>query len=119
MNINRLCVFLLLSIMVSIMPVSASANAGMDGMEINVNGFTSNSTVDSNPQKQPGKKDDKKGDKKKQDGKKVKGADIKEVPKATRKLKPAAVKTKVKIPVKRVKPVIKKPVGLIRKISGI
>ena len=118
MNINRLCVFLLLIVMVFIMPAFASAEDL--GMKINQHGLTSSNVVDSIPQKQPVKKDDKKGDDKTQDPKIIANKpDIKEVPKAKRKLKPAAVKTKIKIPVKRVKPVIKKPVRLIRRNLGI
>ena len=72
--------------------------------------------MDSEIQKQPGKKDEKKQKGKKGDTQKP---EIKEVPKSKRQLKPAAVKTKIKVPVKRVKPVIKKPVRLIRKNLGI
>lgn len=79
------------------------------------------SIIDSNVRKQPVKGDDLKQDEKNKGGKKgdVKKPDIKEVPKAKRQLKPAALKGKVKIPVKRVKPVIKRPVGLIRRNLGI
>ncbi|NEU09202.1 hypothetical protein GZH53_12820 [Flavihumibacter sp. R14] len=43
--------------------------------------------------------------------------DVKEVPKSRRQPKPAAVKSKVKIktPVKKIKPVIKKPLRLVHK----
>jgi hypothetical protein len=118
MNINRLSVFLLLSVMVLIMPAFASAEPF--GIKINMHDLTGSSAVDSIPQKQPATEDDKKGDNKTQDPKIIaKKPDIKEVPKAKRKIKPAAVKTKIKIPVKRVKPVIKKPVRLIRRNLGI
>ena len=66
---------------------------------------------DSTSRKQPGKPDDKKED--------VKRPDIKEVPKSKRHLKPAAVKARIKIktPVK-IRPNIKRPMGLIRKALG-
>lgn len=73
-------------------------------------------SIDSVNKKQPGKKDEKKQKDQKGD---LKKPEIKEVPKSKRQLKPAAVKTKIKIPVKRVKPVIKRPVRLIRKNLGI
>ena len=84
-------------------------------------GVANEGIIDSVVRKQPVKPEDRKQDEKNKDGKKVdvKKPDIKEVPKAKRQLKPAALKGKVKIPVKRVKPVIKRPVGLIRRNLGI
>jgi hypothetical protein len=49
----------------------------------------------------------------------LKKPDIKEVPKSRRQLKPLAVKARIKIPVKRIKPVIRRPIGLIRRNLGI
>ena len=82
---------------------------------------TNESIIDSVIRKQPVKPEDRKQDEKNKDGKKVdvKKPDIKEVPKAKRQLKPAALKGKVKIPVKRVKPVIKRPLGLVKRNLGI
>lgn len=47
--------------------------------------------------------------------------EIKEVPKSKRQLKPAAVKTliKIKTPIKRIKPIIKRPLGLIKRTLGV
>jgi len=81
-----------------------------------VSGSLVDISIDSVIRKQPVKNEEKNKKGKKGD---LKKPDIKEVPKSKRQLKPAAVKTKVKTPVKRVKPVIKKPVRLIRKNIGI
>jgi hypothetical protein len=61
--------------------------------------------------------DEKQDTKKKGDQK----PDVKEVPKSRRQAKPAAVKTKVRIktPVKKIKPVIKKPLKLVHTNLGI
>ena len=94
----------------------ASANI-LVGRHRFVSGSTVEISMDSLIRKQqPGKNDDKKQKGQKGD---LKKPDIKQVPKSKRQLKPAAVKTKIKIPVKRVKPVIKRPVRLIRKNLGI
>ncbi len=74
------------------------------------------SFADSTIKKQPVKADDKN-----QKGKKP---DIKEVPKSKPQVKPAAVKTRIKIktPVKKPvikRPVIKRPTGLIKRNLGL
>lgn len=82
---------------------------------------TNESIIDSNIRKQPVKADDRKPDERNKDGRKVdlSKPDIKVIPKAKRQLKPAALNGRIKIPVKRVKPIIKRPVGLVRKHLGI
>ena len=110
----------MLTVAAFILPLMVSAKASFSplaGLPVN----TTASLPDSVIRKQPAAQDDQKQDDKK-NGPKVKDVkrpDIKEVPKAKRKLKPVAVKTRVKIPVKRVKPVIKRPIGQIRRNLGL
>jgi hypothetical protein len=120
MNYNTLSRFLLLTMAAFILPLMVSAKAS-PGLIAELPVLTSASLPDSVIKKQPAQQDDKKQDDKKQDPKKadVKRPDIKEVPKAKRQIKPVAVKTRVKIPVKRVKPVIKRRVGSIRINLGL
>lgn len=120
MNNNTLSRFLLLTMAAFILPLMVSAKA-LRSPVADLPVFTAASLPDSVINKQPAPQDDKKQDDKKKDTKKadVKRPDIKEVPKAKRKIKPVAVKTRVKIPVKRVKPVIKRRVGSIRRNLGL
>ncbi|WP_026897356.1 hypothetical protein [Daejeonella oryzae] len=70
-------------------------------------------SADSTIKKQPASTDKKKEEVKDE----IKKPEIKEVPKSRRQLKPIAVKPKIKTPVK-IRPVIKRPAGLIRKTLG-
>ena len=120
MNYTTLPRFLLLTVAAFILPLMVSAKVSRSPIT-DLPVFTTASLPDSAVKKQPATQDDKKQDDKKQNPKKadVKRPDIKEVPKAKRKIKPVAVKTRVKIPVKRVKPVIKRPIGSIRRNLGL
>ena len=97
--------------MAILLPVAASAKITVstisDLPELRMMAIT-----DTTSKKQKVKPDDKK-----EDGKK---AEVKEVPKSKRQIKPVAVGTRIKIktPVK-LRPIIKRPVGLIRKNLGI
>lgn len=120
MNYSTLSRFLLLSVAAFMLPLMVSAKASLRPIA-DLPVFTTASLPDSVIKQQPSPQDDQKQDVKKKDPKKadVKRPDIKEVPKAKRKIKPVAVKTRVKIPVKRVKPVIKRPIGSIRRNLGL
>ena len=106
---------LLTLIILIILPGMASAKRSVEtshGLPALSMGIIADSTI----KKQPVKPAEVKPDDKKPGGKKV---DIKEIPRAKRQIKPVAVKTRVKIPVKRVKPTIKRPLGLIKRNLGI
>ena len=110
MNFPHLYRFLLFTILTITIPVIVSANQSgeciSDRSDITVLNLT-----DSTSKKQPVKPDDKKEE--------VKKPDIKEVPKSKRQIKPIAVgaRIKIKTPVK-IRPNIKRPLGLIRKSLG-
>ena len=70
------------------------------------------SLADSTVNKQHVKPADKKPDDNKPD---LNKPDIKEVPRSRHQFKPLPVKARIKIPVKIIKPVIRRPFGLIRK----
>lgn len=110
MNNRRLYIFLLITL-AGILPVGASVKIPFSSYRV-ISASPVEISIDSVIKKQPVKKDGNKQKGQKGDAKKT---EIKEVPKSKRQLKPAAVKTKIKTPVKRVKPVIKRPVKLIRK----
>lgn len=114
MNNRRLYILLLITL-AGILPVGASAKTPFRNLSV-ISASPVEISIDSVIKKQPLKKDGKK--QKGQEGDKKK-PEIKEVPKSKRQLKPAAVKTKIKTPVKRAKPKINRPVKLIRKNLGI
>ncbi len=72
---------------------------------------------DTVPKKTSGKAGSKPAEDKKPRDKVVAKPEIKKVPKSKPQVKPVAVKPRIKIktPVKKIKPIIRKPVGLIRK----
>lgn len=55
-------------------------------------------------------------DKKKQDSE---NSEIKQVPKAKRQEMPTAVEPKIRVPIKRINPIIRKPVRIIKRNLGI
>jgi hypothetical protein len=69
----------------------------------------------------PAVQDDKKQDTKKQDEKKQEGQnpEIKQVPKAKRQEMPLPLDTKIKLPIKRINPIIRTPVRIVRRTLGL
>lgn len=111
MNNNSLCRFLFFACLVILLPAAATAKQWANTIS-DLPDLRMMASTDSTSKKQRGNPDDKKED--------VKKTEIKEVPKSKRQLKPVAVgtKIKIKIPVK-IRPIIKRPAGLIRKTLGI
>jgi hypothetical protein len=115
MNTNTLFRLVLTLIILVIVPGMASAKGSVE-INSDLPAMSMEILADSTIKKQPVKPDEVKPDDKKPGVKKV---DIKEIPRAKRQIKPVAVKTRVKIPVKRVKPTIRRPLGLIKRNLGI
>ena len=115
MNCTSLLRFLFFALSAVLIPGLVSA--GTPGNHLpDLPGISSVSLQDTTGRKQGIKP----GENKPEDNKPVvKKPDIKEVPKSRRQLKPVAVKARIKIPVKRIKPIIKRPIGLIRRNLGI
>ncbi|MEO8793932.1 MAG: hypothetical protein ABI390_00625 [Daejeonella sp.] len=110
MNNNKLFRILFISFWSLLLPFLASAKNSKIELKkyASLSSFAPADSTQKKPKDVENKKDDKKDD--------IKKPEIKQVPKSRRQVKPIAVgaKIKIKTPVK-IKPIIKRPIGLIRK----
>lgn len=105
MKSNLVYRLFLIALFAALLPLAAMAGKG----SAHLRSYDTEFTLDSVPKKPAAKPEKKPSDK----------PEIKEVPKARRQIKPAAVGDRIKInPPVRVKPNIKKPVGNIKRGLG-